>query len=227
MLDFTPDGAGVPLSVRSERGLLYGELALLPASPGLVVLARAAAEEDGGRQLAGQFRRAGLSTFAVELVAQQEERFPDVHNHVPLLARRLTDFLGLLRNRMLMGELREQPVGLFAVDAAAPAAVRAAALRDHDIAAIVCRGGLVDLAGMLYLRSLQSPLLLLVEKDDERRIAGNRRALEKISCRKELKIIPAIGSDDALSAGGAVCLYEAVEWFNASFAERGKYSNLP
>ena len=27
MLDFTPDGIGVPISIRSEHGLLYGELA--------------------------------------------------------------------------------------------------------------------------------------------------------------------------------------------------------
>jgi hypothetical protein len=223
MLDFTPDGIGVPLSIRSERGLLYGELALLPASPGLVVLAHAVtAEEPGDLPLAGQLRQAGLSTLAVELVAQQEERFPDVHNNVPLLARRLTDFLGLLRNRMLMRELREQPIGLFAADAASPAAVRVAALRDHDIAAVVCRGGLVDLAGVLYLRSLQSPLLLLVDKNDERCIAGNRRALEKISCRRELKLIPAAGPDATSAAGGVVCLYEAVEWFNAGFAGRGK-----
>jgi hypothetical protein len=219
MLDFTPDGIGVPLSVPSEHGLLYGELALLPGSPGLVVLAHAATADDrNDRRLAGPFRQAGLSTFAVELAARQEEHFPDVYNNVPLLTRRLADFLGLLKNRMQMGELREQPLGLFAADATSPVVIRVAALRDHDVVAIVCHGGLIDLAGMLYLRSLQSPLLLLVEKNEPRLIASNRRALEKISCRKELKIIPETGPDEALSAGIAVCLYEAVEWFGASFA---------
>ena len=42
MLDFTPDGLGIPVSVPSEHGLLYGELAVLPDSPGIVVLAHAA-----------------------------------------------------------------------------------------------------------------------------------------------------------------------------------------
>jgi len=219
MLDFTPDGIGVPISIQSEHGLLYGELALLPESPGIVVLAHAAmALDQNDKLLAGQFRRAGLSTMSVDLLAHQEEHFPDVHNNVPLLAKRLVDFLGLLKNRMQMGELREQPIGLFAANATSPVAVRVAALRDHDIAAIVCRGGLIDLAGVLYLRSLESPLLLLVEETNTQHVASNRRALQEVSCRKELKVIPEIGVDYAVSAGIVASLHEATEWFVDCFS---------
>lgn len=219
MLDFTPDGIGIPVSVRSEHGLLYGELATLPDSPGLVVLAHAAmALDQKDKLLAGQFRRAGLSTLGVDLLAHQEEHFPDVHNNVPLLAKRLVDFLGLLKNRMQMGELRQQPIGLFAANATSPVAVRVAALRDHDIAAVVCRDGLIDLAGVLYLRSLESPLLLLNEENDTQHVASNRRALLEVSCRKELRLIPDIGVDYAVSAGIAACLREATEWFAGNFA---------
>lgn len=218
MLDFTPDGIGIPVSVRSEHGLLYGELATLPDSPGLVVLAHAAmALDQKDKLLAGQFRRAGLSTLSVDLLAHQEEHFPDVHNNVPLLAKRLVDFLGLLKNRMQMGELRQQPLGLFAANATSPVAVRVAALRDHDIAAVVCRDGLIDLAGVLYLRSLESPLLLLNEENDTQHVASNRRALQEVSCRKELRLIPDIGVDYAVSAGIAACLREATEWFAGNF----------
>jgi hypothetical protein len=218
VLDFTPDGIGIPVSVRSEHGLLYGELATLPDSPGLVVLAHAAmALDQKDKLLAGQFRRAGLSTLGVDLLAHQEEHFPDVHNNVPLLAKRLVDFLGLLKNRMQMGELRQQPLGLFAANATSPVAVRVAALRDHDIAAVVCRDGLIDLAGVLYLRSLESPLLLLNEENDTQHVASNRRALQEVSCRKELRLIPDIGVDYAVSAGIAACLREATEWFAGNF----------
>jgi hypothetical protein len=223
VLDFTPDGIGIPVSVRSEHGLLYGELATLPDSPGLVVLAHAAmALDQKDKLLAGQFRRAGLSTLSVDLLAHQEEHFPDVHNNVPLLAKRLVDFLGLLKNRMQMGELRQQPIGLFAANATSPVAVRVAALRDHDIAAVVCRDGLIDLAGVLYLRSLESPLLLLNEENDTQHIASNRRALQEVSCRKELRLIPDIGVDYAVSAGIAACLREATEWFAGNFATPGR-----
>lgn len=218
MLDFTPDGLGIPVSVHSEHGLLYGELAVLPDSPGIVVLAHAAKLLD--RQdtlLAGQFRRSGFSTLSVDLLTHQEEHFPDVHNNVPLLAKRLVDFLGLLRNRMRMGELNEQPFGLFAAHATSPVAIRVAALRDHDIAGIVCRGGLIDLAGVLYLRSLESPLLLLAEETDTPHLASNRRALQEISCRKELKIIPETGIDYAVSSGFAIALAESIQWFMTCF----------
>ena len=61
--------------------------------------------------LAGQFRHDGLSTLSVDLLARQEERFADVHNNVPLLAKRLLDFLGLIKNRMLLGEIPTLPIG--------------------------------------------------------------------------------------------------------------------
>ena len=218
MIDLTPDGFGIPVSVPSEHGLLHGQLALLPDAPGIVVLAHAAAVLDTRDEIiAGIFRHAGLSTLSVDLLARQEEQFPDVHNNVPLLSRRLLDFLGLIRNRMLLGEIRTLPMGLWAANATSPVAVRVAALRDHDIAAIVCRGGLIDLAGMLYLRSLESPLMLLVEETDARHVASSRRAIEEVPCRKELKLIPEIGIDYATSAGFELSANEAVKWFVEHF----------
>ena len=225
MIDFTPDGIGIPVSMPCEHGPLYGELALLPDSPGIVVLAHAAmALDQKDKLLAGQFRRAGLSTLNLDLLAHQEEHFPDVHNNVPLLAKRLVDFLGLLKNRMQMGEMKEQPIGLFAANATSPVVVRVAALRDHDIAAIVCRDGLIDLAGVLYLRALESPLLLLAEESDTQHLASNRRALQEVTCRKDLRMIPEIGINFALSAGFAACLHEATEWFVENFSGIGNQS---
>lgn len=218
MIDITPDGFGVPVSIHSEHGLLHGQLALLPNAPGIVVLVHATMALDAREEvLAGIFRHAGLSTLSVDLLARQEENFPDVHNNVSLLAKRLLDFLGLIKNRMQLGELQMQPVGLCAANATSPVAVRVAALRDHDIAAIVCRGGLVDLAGMLYLRSLESPLLVLVEETDVPHIASNRRALLEVPCRKELKLTPEIGIDYVTSAGFEFSARETVQWFVEHF----------
>ncbi len=218
MIDFTPDGFGIPVSVPSEHGPLHASLALQPDSRGIVVLAHATRTlDERDDALAGIFRHAGLSTLSVDLLALQEEHFPDVHNNVPLLAKRLLDFLGLIKNKMLLGELPEQPFGLCAANATSPVVVRVAALRDHDIAAIVCRGGLIDLAGMLYLRSLESPLLLLVEETDEQRITSSRRALQEVPCRKELKLIPEIGMDFATSAGFEIAARESAQWFVKHF----------
>lgn len=218
VIDPTPDGSGISVSVPSEHGLLHGHLALLPDAPGIVVLAHAALALDNRDALmAGLLRHAGLSTLSVDLLAKPEEHFPDVHNNAPLLAKRLLDFLGLLKNRMLLGELPMQPLGLCAANATSPVVVRVAAQRDHDIAAIVCRGGLIDLAGVLYLRVLESPLLMLVEETDSVRIASSRRALQEIACRTELKLIPEIGFDYATSAGFEMAGQEASVWFLKHF----------
>jgi hypothetical protein len=208
----------IPLSIPCEHGLLHGRLSPVEATAGLVILAHdcagANARDAFNELLAGRFREAGLSTLSIDLLARQEAHFPDVHNNVPLLAKRLLDFLELIKKRMLIGELPTQALGLWAAEATSPAAVRVAALRDHDIGAVVCHGGLIDRAGMLYLRSLASPLLVLLDETDPQPIASNTRALQEVSCRKELKLVAQSGADDAASAGYAA---EASGWFRKHF----------
>ena len=221
MLDFTLDGLSAAVSIRSDHGLLHGKLALSPTSPGIIVLAHVALAQDAKDEwLASQFRHAGFSTFSVDLLTRHEEHYPDVHNNIPLLTKRLVDFLGVLKNSMTTAELRAQPLGLFAANATSPVALRVAALRDHDIAAIACRGGLIDLAGVLYLRALEAPLLVLAEESDEAHIDSNRRALREITCRKELRFIPEIGPDYAASNGIAACISAATTWFTHFFSNR-------
>lgn len=220
MNEITPEGYDIPLSISSEHGRLHGRLALQPGGHGIVVLAHAAvALDERDNELARHIRRVGLSTLSVDLLARQEEHFSDVHNNVPLLARRLLDFLALIKNQMLLGELQQQPLGLCAANTTSPVAVRVAALRDHDIRAVVCRGGLIDLAGMTYLRSLSSPLLLLVEETDDLHVISNRRALQKTTCRNELVVIPEIGIDYAVSKGFEIAADKTSQWFLKCFAD--------
>ena len=220
MIDMTPEGFAIPISISTEHGRLHGRLSLQPGGRGIVVLAHAAvALDERDEVLAGLIRRTGLSTLSIDLLARQEEHFADVHNNVPLLAKRLLDFLALIKNRMLLGELQMQPLGLFGANATSPVVVRVAALRDQDIRGVVCRGGLIDLAGMLYLRSLGCPLLLLVEETDDVHITSNRRALQQLSCRKELIVIPEIGIDFAASSGFEIAARETSQWFQKCFGD--------
>lgn len=218
MTDLAADAFAAPLSLPCEHGLLHGRLTQVAAAAGLVILAHDCAGNDVRHEvLAGRFRRAGLSTLSIDLLARQEEHFADIRNNVPLLAKRLIDFLDLVRKRMRIGELADQPLGLWAAHATSPAAVRVAALRDHDIAAVVCLGGLIDLAGMLYLRTLAAPLLVLVEETDVRPEASNRRALQEVREPKALKLIPEIGIEYAASTGFELACNEASGWFVEHF----------
>ena len=223
MDSFTPDEHAIPLSLPCVQGpahaRLHGQLSLHPAATGLVVLAYAAPALDAREHvLAGILRHAGLSTLAIDLVAREEEHYPDLHNNVPLLARRLVDVLDLIKTRMLMGELQTLPFGLCAAHATSPVAVRVAALRDHDIAAVVCRGGLIDLAGLLYLRTLEAPLLQLVEENDAAQLAAARRAQKELQALSTVRTIPEIGFEIAGSAGFEAAARETTQWFCKHFA---------
>ena len=223
MDSFTPDEHAIPLSLPCVQGpahaRLHGQLSLHPAAPGLAVLAYAAPALDAREHvLAGILRHAGLSTLAIDLIAREEEHYPDLHNNVPLLARRLVDVLDLIKTRMLMGELQTLPFGLCAAHATSPVAVRVAALRDHDIAAVVCRGGLIDLAGLLYLRTLEAPLLQLVEENDAAQLAAARRAQKELQALSTVRAIPEIGFEIAGSAGFEAAARETTQWFCKHFA---------
>ena len=207
------------VSVNTEHGPLHGYLTLHPKAAGLVVLAHDTRKLDArDNHLAGILRHAGLSTLTVDLVTPHEENYPDIHYHVALLARRLADFIALIRHRMIMEELPTQAIGLCGTHTTTPVVIRLASLRSHDIAAIVCRGGLIDLAGVLYLRVLESPLLLLMEETDETHAASNRRALQEVNCPKALTIVPEIGPDYAISPAFAQAASETAQWFQNYFA---------
>lgn len=219
MIRIASDGFATPLSLRSEHGLLHGQLDVQQGSAGIVVVVRAAEALDArDALLTDRFHRFALSTLSVDLLSHREERYADVHHNVPLLARRLLEFLSLIKERTARGEIDAQPIGLYAASFASPVAIRVAALRDHDIAAVVCRGGLIDLAGALYLRTLTSPLLLLAEDDDVTHTTSNRRALREMHSTRELSEFPAIGSDHASTPGFERAANEAAHWFAKHFA---------
>ena len=207
-----------PLVIPCEHGQLHGSLALLPNAHGIVVLAhtlQALDHRDGA--LAAELNDAGYSTLNADLLPHEEERFPDVQHNVPLLARRLLAFLGTLHHAVQTGEIPAQPIGLFGANATTPVVVRVAAQRDHDIGAVICRGGMIDLAGILYLHTLNSPLLLLHEQSDTMGIAGNRRALQEINGCKELKLIPDLGLEFLGTPGFRALSFETSNWLRQHF----------
>jgi hypothetical protein len=187
---------------------------LPPGAAGLIVLAHAGlSPASHDETLAIILQHRGFATLTLDLLPHKEERFADVHNNVSLLAKRLLEGLNLIKRQMLNEEIPALPLGLCAAGYASPAIVRVAAQRDHDIVAIACRGGLIDRAGMLYLRSLSSPLLLLVGETNTTLIASSQRAMHEVACNKVLEVIPASDSNfDARAAFDAVA-DKVADWF--------------
>ncbi|MDR1276723.1 MAG: hypothetical protein LBL72_10150 [Candidatus Accumulibacter sp.] len=190
-------------SLPAGDDLLRGSFNDVGESAGIVFVPRASADA-GDAAFIDAFNGAGLSTFSVGLLSAREEGFSDVQDNVPLLAKRLLDFIDHLK-RHLARDLRQR-MAIYAEGAASPAALRAAAERDNDIAALVCRGGLIDRAGSLYLDALDSRLLFIADTDDAACLASAERAFARIPCEKETARIDA---DDAVAR-------KAIEWFQGA-----------
>ncbi|HJW26378.1 MAG TPA: hypothetical protein VJ576_15905 [Rhodocyclaceae bacterium] len=170
------------LSLAIAHGFLPGQLTLPPAPRGLAAVVRISAHpaDDG---LAADLATRGLGLLSMPLLTPEEGHFPDALHNVPLLTRRLTGLLDFLRND---GDTEGLPLGLLADRHAAPAAIRVAALRDAQVAALACHGGLIDLAGLENLRLLAAPLLMLVDEDDPASLASYERAAPHLSVPRKL-----------------------------------------
>lgn len=213
MNDAPRDRGETGLSIDFARGLQRAELGLPERAGAVVILAHAGESHEARNDaLAVVLRHAGIGTLTVDLLSVAEKRFANVRRNVPLLTRRLLDGLSQLRLRMLVGEVPPLPIGLCASGECSPVALRVAAQRDQDIYAIVCRGGLIDLAGTVYLRALASPLLVLGDANDEPGTASNRRALAEVGCTRQLTILASATAPASVAAFESVAR-ETAYWF--------------
>jgi putative phosphoribosyl transferase len=98
-------------------------------------------------------------------------------------------------------------VGYFGASTGAAAALKAAAHSATPIGAVVSRGGRPDLA-MVDLNAVTAATLLLVGARDRDVLELNRQAFRRLSCTKQLVVIP--GAGHLFEEPGT--LQEAGEW---------------
>ncbi|GAN33603.1 hypothetical protein BROSI_A2129 [Candidatus Brocadia sinica JPN1] len=156
---------------------------------------------------------AGIATLLADLLEESEA-----------LNRRNVFDIDLLADRLLANThwLRQQPetqrmvIGYFGASTGAAAALQAAARDPREIAALVSRGGRPDLA-MEYLHLVQAPTLLIVGGDDEPVIPLNETACARLTCPKELVIVP--GATHLFEEPGALekVAHLACDWFMKYF----------
>lgn len=158
---------------------LRGSLCLPDAATALVLLLQAGgvhpgcAHEDNAHLLAAQ----GFATLLVNLFSFRDPPGSDLGRNIPQLSQRILAVLTWLQQEPLTSTL---PCTLLAGENAVPAALRAAAQRDTQVHALVCRGGLPDQAGVFYLESLACPVLLQQDTADSAGLASAQRAAARI-----------------------------------------------
>lgn len=204
-----------------ENVALDGELARPEEASGLVVFAHGSGSgrfSPRNRAVAGVLQEAGLATLLFDLLTAAEEEADERRRDLPFdierLARRL---VGVTRAAEARPDLEGLPIGYFGASTGAAAALVAAAALGGGIRAVVSRGGRPDLAGDALVRVV-SPTLLVVGSRDVDVLALNREAYGRLSCEKELRVIP--GATHLFPEPGALEAVArlATSWFRSYLA---------
>jgi dienelactone hydrolase len=177
----------------SGSATLEGELNVPAAASGAVLFAHGSGSSrhsPRNQLVARSLREAGLGTLLFDLLTPREEVAERETRHlrfdIPLLATRLADATRWIHSDP---ETCHLTTGYFGASTGAAAALVAAAEFGSRIGAVVSRGGRPDLAGEALTR-VTAPTLLIVGGHDEPVIELNRLAYAKLSCEKQLTIVP-------------------------------------
>lgn len=160
--------------------------------------------------VASLLKESGFGTLLFDLLTPHEDQNYDMRFNIELLTNRLITVTRWMKSQE---EFKQYPIGYFGSSTGAASALRAAAELGSDmIKAVVSRGGRPDLAEE-KLKLVKSPTLLLVGGLDTEVIKLNKYALEKMSCKKKLTIIP--GASHLFEEAGKLeeVTLHANEWF--------------
>jgi putative phosphoribosyl transferase len=199
---------------------LKGFLNVPPGAAGIVLFAHGSGSgrfSSRNQYVARVLQQSGMATLLFDLLDEQEANDRAKVFDIKLLADRLKTATMWTRVQTDTHALR---IGYFGASTGAGAALVAAARQGNVVRAVVSRGGRPDLAGDA-LPEVQAPTLLIVGGDDEPVVELNRRALVRLRCEKQLKIIP--GATHLFEEPGALeqVAELASQWFKLHLTANG------
>ncbi|MBI3286373.1 MAG: alpha/beta hydrolase [Burkholderiales bacterium] len=204
----------IPCDGRKIEGMLE-----LPEHPvGVVLFAHGSGSSrfsPRNNYVAAVLHGARIASVLLDLLTPEEDQDYQMRFDIALLAQRLDGAYQYLRQQE---KTRRLPIALFGASTGAAAALRLAARRGTEIAAVVSRGGRPDLAGEEILASVSAPTLLIVGGDDQVVIELNRLAYQAMQCEKRLDIVP--GATHLFEEPGKLQVVAklAVEWVQSHLA---------
>lgn len=207
---------------------LYGDLELPVDAPGVVLFAHGSGSSRHSPRnqfVARIIRDTGMGTLLFDLLTQDEEQEDQASGEfrfdMELLANRLIAATDWVERQAETSGLK---IGYFGASTGGGAALMAAATLGERVAAVVSRGGRPDLAGEALVE-VKCPTLLLVGGLDDVVIRLNQQALEKLCCKKELRIIS--GASHLFAERGKLeqVAHISAQWFHLhmppNHSERG------
>jgi len=202
------------LRIPADDVHIEGLLELPANARGLVLFAHGSGSSrhsPRNNHVARMLHAQGSGTLLLDLLTLSEDL--DYHTRFDI---------GLLTHRLLVASAyvmlhtpasRHLPIGYFGASTGAAAALQAAAAVGEEVQAVVSRGGRPDLAGAHELAKVSAPTLLLVGGADTEVLALNRAAYAKLTCEKELSVIP--DASHLFEEPGALdeVARQATDWF--------------
>lgn len=195
---------------------LPAELVVPAGACGLVLFTLAGGcirETSRAGLMAQAIEAGGVATLTFSLLTRAESK-KDHHTgywsfDLDLLTHR---FLQATSWAMRQPETRDLGIGYMGTSTFAAAALVAAARLGYIVQGVVSRAGRPDFAGE-SLPKVMAPTLLIVGERDEALLDINRRAMERLFCRKELSIVPE--ADHLFEEAGALEQVGALaaDWF--------------
>jgi len=183
---------------RSESNIVVGDTVLkgwleVPAGTiGIVVFVHGSGSSRfsvRNNAVAEYLREGHLGTLLFDLLTSDEERIDSVTRayrfDIPLLSGRLASAISWLSKE---SEVVGLPVGLFGSSTGAAAALIVAARIPNQVAAVVSRGGRVDLAGD-YLNKVEAPTLMIVGGIDHEVLRLNKAARKQLRGMSEITVV--------------------------------------
>jgi dienelactone hydrolase len=171
------------VQIDTGTALLDGDLTLPVGTRGVVVFAHGSGSSrrsPRNRAVASVLHEARLGTLLFDLLTPEEVRRDDrtraLRFDVALLSERLIGALDWLDTQPAVVRL---PLALFGASTGAAAAMVAAAARPSRVAAVVSRGGRIDLAGTVLAR-VRAATLAIVGGADSDVLVLNQRALDRL-----------------------------------------------
>ena len=201
------------VEIESGRAHIPGMLVVPEGAQGVVLFAHGSGSgrfSPRNQAVASELREAGLGTLLVDLLESWESEDREKVFDIDLLAERLMNATEWLRSN---DETSTLSIGYFGASTGAAAALQAAAALGDEVDAIVSRGGRPDLA-MPYLWQVAAPTLLIVGGHDYPIIPLNQHAYDRLTCARELVIVP--GATHLFEESGALeeVARLAAEWFS-------------
>ena len=197
---------------------LDGDLTVPGDAHGLVLFAHGSGSSrrsPRNQYVARVLQKAGIATLLFDLLTSREEQEEYFTRHlrfdIGMLAGRLVEAARWAADRNGVANLE---LGFFGASTGAAAALIAASKLEREVKAVVSRGGRPDLAGDA-LTEVHAATLLIVGGDDDAVINLNCEAFARLTCEKEMKIIP--GATHLFEEPGALeeVANLAARWFQS------------